>query len=78
MLSDQKIREMFHEVHNVFWRRWRERRLDVHDETSWEQASKEAEALNKKYGECDLICHMTADLLLELSERARSGPGKRG
>jgi hypothetical protein len=70
-MDNKTITEMFHQVHNVWLRRWRDRVLSRHD-PCWAEVASEAGDLLERYGHVPLIVHLIQDLLDELEERSRN------
>lgn len=77
-MSNEEVARAFHEVYNGFWLRFRNCGAGPSEADLWQRIWEEGQRLIEKYSENELVAHMVTDLLLELSERARSGPGRRG
>ena len=67
-MSNEEIKNMFNEIHNVFWKKWRDNVL-ARDSVDWEVIVKEGKDLIKKYNHCPLVVCNVRELIGELSNR---------
>lgn len=75
-LSDWQVKEIYYEVYNGFWRKYKD---CVPDRNSgeWEQILKQARWLMAKHGSCPMVQHMVQDLLDQLERRCISREERR-
>lgn len=76
-MTNDTIKALFHDAHNVFFRKWRDSVLRP-DSDEWESIVREAEELIKKYGYENRSNQIILWFLDELDERSkrRFGEGK--
>ena len=67
-MSNEEIKNIFNEVHNVFWIKWRDRVLD-RESPDWKQFLQEGGKLMEKYNYSPLVTRIVAELIGEMSER---------
>lgn len=67
-MSNEEIKNVFNEVHNVFWVKWRDRVLD-RESPDWKQFLQEGGKLMEKYNYSPLVTRIVAELIGEMSER---------
>ena len=70
-MDNQMISNIFNDVYNKWWTRWRNVRLDIRLKDEWDKLHAEVLALEAKYNNCDLVCSMLTSLVMELDRRAR-------
>lgn len=56
--SHEEIKNIFNEVYNVFYRKWK----DISSKSDWPKLMQEARELNKKY-DCELCSDMVLGLI---------------
>ena len=68
-MDNKTIAQAFNDVHNVWWRKWRDKPWGRHDPV-WDVIKQEAYELLDKYNHAPLVVHMIRDLMDELEERS--------
>lgn len=67
-MSNEEIKNMFNEIHNVFWKKWRDN-VPARDSKEWEVVIQEGKDLMKKYKHCPLVVCNVRELIGEMSDR---------
>lgn len=67
-MSNEEIKSIFNEVHNVFWVKWREKILD-RESCEWEEFLQDGGRLMEKYNYCPLVTRNVNELIGEMSDR---------
>lgn len=75
-MDNKIITEIFNQVHNVWWKKWRDKPLHK-DSPEWEAITREAGEILKKFNH-PLAVHLIQDLLDELEDRCRNGGKEKG
>lgn len=68
--SNESIMLMFHDVHNIFWKKWRDQSLPK-ESSKWDEVMEEGGAIMRKYNCCQLVCDMVGGLIEILDQRMR-------
>lgn len=70
-MDDKTITDVFNQVYNVWWKKWRN---PIHgkDDPAWADITKEAGEILDKYNHHPLAVHLILDLLDELEARSRN------
>ena len=75
-MDNKTIAQAFNDIHNVWWRKWRDKPRDRHD-PAWDTIVQEAGKIMDKYHHAPLVVHMIRDLMDELEERSRNAEKNR-
>ena len=67
-MTNDEIKNIFNDVHNVFWVKWRNKVLE-RGSYEWEQFIQDGNELMGKYSYCSLVTRNVGELIGEISER---------
>lgn len=70
-IDNKTVTDIFNQVHNIWWKKWRDRVPGRHD-PEWAIITAEAKEILDRYGRHPLAVHLVQDLLDELEERSRN------
>ena len=70
-MNNRTISAILNDVHNIWWKKWRDKPWGRHDPV-WDVIKQEAYELLDKYNHAPLVVHMIRDLMDELEERSRN------
>ena len=70
ILTGQQVKEIFYDVYNGFWRKWRDNIPEFHS-AEWDKIVEHEKRLRRKYRSCPLVVHMIQDLMDQLEARSR-------
>lgn len=71
-MTNKEISELFTDIYNGFWMKYRDNLPVLHDESGWDAIYEEAEDLMQKHDSL-LARNMVADLMAIMDQRARAG-----
>lgn len=69
-ISNQTIKNIFDEVYNVFWNKYKDLKLTPKDKR-WEGIMQDVDEIIRKYNAEDLVTHMLNELIRILENRAK-------
>ena len=69
-MDNKMIAQILNDVHNVWWRKWRDKPWGRHDPV-WEVIVQEAGEILDKYDHDPFVVHLIGDLMDELKERSK-------
>lgn len=70
ILSNQQIKEIYYDVYNGFWKKYRDHVPEWKSE-EWNRIVEHEKQLRRKHKNCPLILHMIQDLMDQLEARSR-------
>lgn len=69
-MTNKEISEIFTDIYNGFWMKYRDNLPDLHDEPGWDAIYAEAKDLMQKHDSL-LARNLVADLMVIMDRRAR-------
>ena len=70
VLSDQQVKEIYDNVYNSFWNRYKNR-VPAWRSQGWEEIVRYEKQLRARYKNCPMVLHMVQDLMDQLEARSR-------